>query len=531
MTAEQFLQAYAPVRNLIDRYNAAGGDTADFNAAERAAIPQAQQLIAQYEPLMQSNPNLQNAYNLRVAEAQRLSSNWNSTVLPALQTLGTVGAMTVGGNLAAGALGGGAGAGTTAGGTGTTAGGAGAGTGTGAVAGPGAGGGITLGQAGQAAASAGALGGSGGGSATTTTPTTTNQPLPSGGMTNTGTTPGGTNPYTGVPDTSVSPAQPAPSTNTGLGSSLSTLGNVIGGTQTGGNQANNQVGGQSLWNWLTSPQGSLAGLGLLNSAFNNPSLPQQPDLMGLANQQYQNQLGLLNAQTVANRPTQVTPQGTVSWTQDANGNWVQTTSLSPEQQALYNQQVGQQYNLGGMIGTQGQNVANSLQNQYSLNPGQLQSEAANAAYSQATRYLDPQFQREQASLESQLANQGISRGTEAYTNAMNQFNEQRGQAYDQARNQAYTQGLMGANQAFNQSMAANQAPILNYNLLRGGQTQVSNPNMPSFNTQGMISGPDLLGAGSQTYGNQLGVYNAQAAQNNNLTGGLFSLANTFGQTR
>ena len=87
--------------------------------------------------------------------------------------------------------------------------------------------------------------------------------------------------------------------------------------------------------------------------------------------------------------------------------------------------------------------------QAALNPGQLQQQAADTAYQSATQYLDPQFQRQQAGLESQLANQGITRGSEAWNNATDQFNANKNQAYDQARSQAYTQGLSGANQALN----------------------------------------------------------------------------------
>ena len=61
--------------------------------------------------------------------------------------------------------------------------------------------------------------------------------------------------------------------------------------------------------------------------------------------------------------------------------------------------------------------------QAALNPGQLQQQAADTAYQSATRYLDPQFQRQQSGLENQLANQGITRGSEAWNNAMNQFGE------------------------------------------------------------------------------------------------------------
>lgn len=124
--------------------------------------------------------------------------------------------------------------------------------------------------------------------------------------------------------------------------------------------------------------------------------------------------------------------------------------------------------------------------QAALNPGQLQQQAADTAYQSATRYLDPQFQRQQSGLESQLANQGITRGSEAWNNAMNQFGENKNQAYDQARSQAYTQGLGGANQALNTMFQQSSLDTAKQN----AQTMAD-----AMKTQGMYGlGAGLLGS-------------------------------------
>jgi len=121
-----------------------------------------------------------------------------------------------------------------------------------------------------------------------------------------------------------------------------------------------------------------------------------------------------------------------------------------------------------------------------LNPGQLQQQAADTAYQSATRYLDPQFARQQSGLESQLANQGITRGSEAWNNATNQFNENKNQAYDQARSQAYTQGLGGANQALNTMFQQSSLDTAKQN----AQTMAD-----AMKTQGMYGlGAGLLGS-------------------------------------
>lgn len=91
------------------------------------------------------------------------------------------------------------------------------------------------------------------------------------------------------------------------------------------------------------------------------------------------------------------------------------------------------------------------------NPELTQQDVTNAVYQQQTAMLDPQFQRSQAKLENQLANQGITRGSEAWNNAMQEANMQKQQAYESARNSAIQQGVAAGSQMYQNQLAGMQA--------------------------------------------------------------------------
>lgn len=63
-----------------------------------------------------------------------------------------------------------------------------------------------------------------------------------------------------------------------------------------------------------------------------------------------------------------------------------------------------------------------------------------AMMARARRLLDPQFADQQRAMEQQLANRGLAPGTEAYDNAVTQFNRSRTDAYESAANQAVMAG-------------------------------------------------------------------------------------------
>lgn len=285
------------------------------------------------------------------------------------------------------------------------------------------------------------------------------------------------------------------------------------------------------------------------------SPPPAPDYTAAAKQTAAGNAQQAQIAQYGSMTNQVTPYGTVTYTPKQVGStaggdplmqWTQTVNMTPQQQAMFdqNQAINQQL---GNVAQQGIGyVQTALNKPLSLDqmqalqsPGQIQQQASDAAYANATKYLDPQFQRQQQSLESQLANQGITRGSEAWNNAMQQQDMAKQQAYEGARNQAYLQGLQGAGQTYQQGMGTRQQQISEAQLLQqnplnmlnavrtGQQMQVAN--MPQVGTSSpaplqQVAGPDLLGATQGMYNAQLGASNAANAGQAGMMQGVAGLA-------
>lgn len=250
-------------------------------------------------------------------------------------------------------------------------------------------------------------------------------------------------------------------------------------------------------------------------------------------------------------------------------NWQQTVSLSPEMQALFDQEMALQQGLFGaqdkalgrvnqMMGT-GFDMSGIPTAGVALDPGSLPGMGTvydpeiitNNATELLMRRLAPEMDRQNEQLRSQLANQGITQGSQAYNTAMGQFGQQRNDAATQAALQGITLGMQQQgmqfgqqnqlrqlaaalqNQQFAQSEQARaramqeqaylrNLPLNELNSLRTGN-QVSMPQFPSYAQQATTGGPDLVGAANNTYNAQMGAYNAQQAGNAGMMGGLLGL--------
>lgn len=173
----------------------------------------------------------------------------------------------------------------------------------------------------------------------------------------------------------------------------------------------------------------------------------------------------------------------------------------------------------------GQNNANQIQTNLGISPELLQQQTADALYKANTQYLDPQFNQQQAKLENQLANQGITRGSEAYNNAMLNFNNQKQQAYDSARNNAisgatsaaqgmFGMGLQGAqfgNTALGQQFGQNVTAQQLQNAAAGQNNQNAQTNQQLYNAalgqqfgQNLQAGQFTNQANQQEYNQALG---------------------------
>lgn len=280
----------------------------------------------------------------------------------------------------------------------------------------------------------------------------------------------------------------------------------------------------------------------------------------------------------------------------------QTTRLSPEQQQLYDQQnrlgsdmnnlaIGQTGRLNNVLGTPvsadglpamsgvpgagttdysagvrgmgATNYANGLTNDFSADRQRVEQ----AMFDR----INPQIERDRASLENTLVNQGFQRGTEAFNNAMNQQGQQvndlrlgiteRGlaeqsgmygmardragfgaseeaRAFQQAmqagqfgaseQSRAFNTALQGAqfgNQARQQSLqemlALRNQPINEISALMSGG-QVSLPNAPQYQG-GNVGGADVMGATYNTAAIQNAQYQQQMQQQNAAMGGMYGL--------
>lgn len=278
--------------------------------------------------------------------------------------------------------------------------------------------------------------------------------------------------------------------------------------------------------------------------FGTQSAPKTPDYAGAAQATADGNKAAALTTGALNRPTQVTPTGSQSWSlkegADPNnpqpGDWIATTTYSPEQQKLYEGGVKSQQGLvdtanigvGGLAGLGvgqglGDQIAPSFTGDVSKTAGEFSADRqaiSDALYANQTKYLGDQFARDDESLRSQLLSRGLTEGSSAYENALRDQQRTQNDAYGTAANNAtaqsaeiqklmqdallnsattqqnlYNSGLAGAateqNQPLNQVLA----------LLGGGQ--VSSPNLQAYGQYGQYQGADMLGAAQSRYNSGL----------------------------
>ena len=269
--------------------------------------------------------------------------------------------------------------------------------------------------------------------------------------------------------------------------------------------------------------------------FGTQNAPKTPDYAAAAQATADSNKAAALTTGALNRPTQVTPTGSQSWSlkegADPNnpqpGDWIATTTYSPEQQKLYEGGVKSQQGLvdtanagvGGLAGLGigqglGDQIAPSFTGDVSKTAGEFSADRqaiSDAMYANQTKYLGDQFARDDESLRSQLLSRGLTEGSSAYENALRDQQRTQNDAYGTAANNAtmqsaeiqklmqdallnsattqqnlYNSGLAGAateqNQPLNQILA----------LLGGGQ--VSSPNLQAYGQYGQYQGADLLNA-------------------------------------
>lgn len=234
------------------------------------------------------------------------------------------------------------------------------------------------------------------------------------------------------------------------------------------------------------------------------SAPPAPDYSSLAKQQAALNQQAAYQQTTANRPNQVNPYGSLTWTntpttqrqldaqayasaleaysKNPNGpapnqadfykdmpvdSWTQTVTLSPEQQAIYNAQTSNQQNALNLAGQALQNVDTSPLDLSKMGDvRQLDFSNAQAlpdsGFNTVQQVQDAMMSRLQPSLTQardqeiqRLKSQGITEGTPAWESAMRSLNNQQ----NDANQQALLAATSAYNDIFNRGLASRQQTI------------------------------------------------------------------------
>lgn len=274
--------------------------------------------------------------------------------------------------------------------------------------------------------------------------------------------------------------------------------------------------------------------------------PKPPDYTAAAEQQGQDSRRNTEAQTWANRPTQITPFGQVTWEntpvydpttdQDIN-RWTQTTTLTPDMQAALNDQQAITRGRSSIA----RSMLDRAQGEFApavdwsqLGPVQQQvgrgdyysGQAGDAIYGQFAARAEPRFQQQASDLRTQLYNQGLREGDPAFDRAMNNMTMQQNDARQQASYQATIgAGAEGARMqgmdvnAVNTNTQLRQQQIAEEMQRRGfslneinailtGQ-QVGMPSMPSFNTANRADTTQYLNAAQMQGQAALDSFNAE----------------------
>ncbi len=249
------------------------------------------------------------------------------------------------------------------------------------------------------------------------------------------------------------------------------------------------------------------------------SPPPAPDYTGAAQATAAGNVEAARYATKANRVSQYTPYGSQTYQSGVNGDpdqWRSDINLTPTGQKLLDYQNASSLGLGEQTTQALGRVNDSLSQPFDY--GSVQ-DVQDQSYKAQTDRLDPQWQQRQQATETQLVNQGLRPGTEAYDNAMRDFNQGRNDAYGQARQNA----ISTAPQTYQMATSLRNQPLNELNALRTG-SQVTNPQFSNAPQQGQTAGPDLLGAANSQYGQQMNGYNAGLASDSGFTSGLMGLA-------
>lgn len=241
--------------------------------------------------------------------------------------------------------------------------------------------------------------------------------------------------------------------------------------------------------------------------------PPAPDPNAIAAAQTASNIQTARTQAELNRVNQVTPYGSLTYTQDPGNpdRWTAAQTLSPAEQHMLDVTNEGQSIYGAAALTQLRGVQGMLSRPLDLSTSATEGRLAELGRAR----LDPMFAQQRSALETQLANQGVARGSEAWANAFRGFDQQQNDAYNQLF-------LTGHQQAVNDILAERSQPLNELSALLGGG-MVQTPQFAAT-PQTSVANTDVSGAFGLSQSAQQSAYQARAQQAASTNAGVAGVA-------
>jgi hypothetical protein len=283
----------------------------------------------------------------------------------------------------------------------------------------------------------------------------------------------------------------------------------------------------------------------------SPSAPAPPDPYKVSSAEGKSNVETAKASSILGNPNTFGPTGSTTYAQSGDVETItlpdgsttqvprynQTTTLSPEQQKLYDLTNQTQQNIGQVGVDQSKMIGGLLgkpvdYSDLQLDPSSFSADRQRVEQAMYER-MQPQLDRSREAEENRLVNQGFQRGTEGFTNAMGDLGRQENDLRlgITAAGLGEQQGMYGmardaAGYEMQRRTQQQNQPINSLTALMSG-SQVSMPNVAGYNAS-QVAGTNL---GSNVYASnaiQQQQYQAEMAKQNAMIGGISGMAGTLG---
>jgi len=253
----------------------------------------------------------------------------------------------------------------------------------------------------------------------------------------------------------------------------------------------------------------------------SPSPPPAPDYIGAAKEQGAQNVETARVQGRISNPNIISPYGSQNVTWGPNDQPTVTQSLSPESQQAFEAQQATRMGLADLsqqgIGT----AQNVLGKPFEFSGPEMPVNAGMTAQNAIMSRLAPQLQQQRSQAETQLRNQGLVPGGEAYGNAMTIQNQRENDLLTQAALQGINLDMSARQQAMGEQLYQRNLPLNEITALMSG-SQIQNPQFQGY--QGAsVAPPNLAGAAQQQAQYNQGMYGLGVGEANSFNQGLFGL--------